>query len=106
MAEEPVHGLVAREESAPRCRVWPAFFDRPLPTVPVPLSRPDPDLELALQPLVEAIYERGRYREEIDYSRPPTPPFSPEESAWLERQLQAETPSAKRKPSRPRRGRG
>lgn len=54
--------LVAREESGPRCRVWPAFMDRPLPAIPVPLSRPDADLTLALQPLVDAIYERGRYR--------------------------------------------
>jgi hypothetical protein len=48
--------LVAREERAPRCRVWPAFFDRPLPPIPVPLSRPEPDLTLDLQPLVAAIY--------------------------------------------------
>jgi hypothetical protein len=52
--------LVAREERAPRCRVWPAFFDRPLPAIPVPLSRPDPDLTLDLQPLVDTIYEGGR----------------------------------------------
>jgi hypothetical protein len=95
--------LVAREERAPRCRVWPAFFDRPLPEIPVPLSRPDPDLTLALQPLVEAIYERGRYRESIDYSRPLVPPLSAEQAAWLERQLRNGGPAAKS--ARPRRGR-
>jgi hypothetical protein len=95
--------LVAREERAPRCRVWPASFDRPLPAIPVPLSRPDPDLTLDLQPLVEAIYERGRYREDIDYSRPLTPPLSAEQLAWLEEQLRSAGPAAK--PARPRRGR-
>src|SRR4029077_15364721 len=53
--------LVAREEKAPRCRVWPAFFDLPLPTIPIPLTKPHPDIPLALQPLVEIIYEQGRY---------------------------------------------
>jgi hypothetical protein len=54
---------------SPRCRVWPAFFDRPLPVIPIPLSKPDPDIPLALQPLIETIYEKGRYEEDIDYSR-------------------------------------
>jgi hypothetical protein len=95
--------LVAREERAPRCRVWPASFDRPLPAIPVPLSRPDPDLTLDLQPIIDDIYERGRYREDIDYTRPLTPPLSAEQAAWLAQQLrsEAETP----KPTRPRRGR-
>jgi Protein of unknown function (DUF4058) len=96
--------LVAREERAPRCRVWPAFFDRPLPPIPVPLSRPDPDLTLALQPLIDAIYERGRYREDIDYARPLTPPLTAEQSAWLEQQLRPAEPPAK-PPSKPRRPR-
>src|SRR5262249_18585136 len=26
--------LVSREEQSPRCRVWPASFDRPLPAIP------------------------------------------------------------------------
>jgi hypothetical protein len=103
--KSPYTLLVSREEQAPWCRVWPAFFDRPLPTIPVPLSQPDPDIPLALQPLVEAIYERGRYREEIDYAQPLTPPLGPEEAAWLERQLQAETASAKPRSARPRRSR-
>jgi hypothetical protein len=74
----PYYLLVAREDWAPDCRVWPAHFDRPLPTLPIPLSKPDPDIRLALQPMVEAIYERGRYHEDIDYSQPLTPPLTPE----------------------------
>jgi hypothetical protein len=94
--------LVAREERAPYCRVWPAFFDRPLPAIPVPLSRPDPDVPLELQPLVDAIYERSRYREDIDYVQPLTPPLSGEQAAWLAQQLRGD--DAGTKPPRPRRG--
>jgi hypothetical protein len=91
----PYYLLVAWEEKAPRCRVWPAFFDRPLPTIPVPLSKPDPDIPLFLQPLIETIWQRGRYGEEIDYARPLASPLSAEESAWLRQQLRAGAGPAK-----------
>jgi hypothetical protein len=71
----------------------------------VPLSRPDPDLTLALQPLIDVIYERGRYREDIDYSRPLTPPLTAAQLTWLEQQLRAAGSPAKTPPKsrRPRR---
>lgn len=81
--------LVCRRERAPYCRVWPAHFQRPLPTIPVPLSKPDPDVMLNLQSLVEAIYERSRYDSDIDYTKPLQPALKPEEAAWLEQQLRA-----------------
>jgi Protein of unknown function (DUF4058) len=97
--------LVAREERAPRCQVWPASFDRPLPVIPVPLSRPDPDLTLDLQPLIAAIYARGRYGDRIDYSRPLKPPLTADQVGWLEGQLQGRPGRAKPKPTRAKRPR-
>jgi hypothetical protein len=81
--------LVARRHKAPHCLVWPAHWQRPLPPIPVPLAKPDPDIPLHLQPMVEAIYARSRYHRSIDYSRPLTPPLGPDESAWLEQQLRS-----------------
>jgi hypothetical protein len=69
------------------CKVWPTYFQRPLPTIPVPLARPDPDIPLDLQPMIAAIYQRSRYKRSIDYNKPPSPPLSPEEAAWLQQQL-------------------
>jgi hypothetical protein len=86
--------LVSRRMWSPNCRVWPAHFRRPLPRIPVPLSSPDPDVTLELQPLIEAIYARRRYYRAIDYTKPLQPPLSAEESAWLQGQLQAKTASA------------
>jgi hypothetical protein len=100
LPNSPYYLLVAREETAPRCRVWPAYFDRPLPAIPVPLVKPDPDIPLDLQPLIEKLYRRGRYEEEIDYSKPLTPPLGPKEAAWLKQQL--ETGAAPGKPPQPR----
>ncbi len=81
--------LVARVMRNHRCRVWPAYSLRPLPRIPVPLAEPDPDVALDLQPIIDAIYERSRYGQEIDYSKPLASPLAAEESAWLEQQLRA-----------------
>jgi hypothetical protein len=68
----PYYLLVGREDRAPSCRVWPVYFHQPLPEVPVPLARPDPDIPLALQPMIEAVYERSRYGQRFDYTKPLT----------------------------------
>ncbi len=75
--------LVCRQQRAPRCKVWPATFQRPLPPIPVPLSPPDVDVRLDLQPLIAAVYTRSRYGRDLDYSRPLQPPLGPDESAWV-----------------------
>jgi hypothetical protein len=79
--------LVARAKKAQLCKVWPAHFQQPLPVIPVPLARPDPDVPLSLQPLIDTIYRRFRYERSIDYTRPLMPPLCPEQAAWLEEQL-------------------
>jgi hypothetical protein len=79
--------LVCRKSRAPYCKVWPAHFQRPLPPIPVPLASPDPDVTLSLQPMIEAIYARGRYSRSIDYSKVLTPPLTAEEQIWLTEQL-------------------
>jgi hypothetical protein len=96
--ESPYTVLVCRAVDAPYCRVWPAHFQHRLPTVPVPLLSPDPDLTLDLQPLIDDIYSLGRYGERIDYGRPLTPALSESEAAWLRERL-------KERPARPS-GRG
>ena len=81
--------LVARAKKAQLCRVWPVHWQRPLPPLPVPLAKPDPDIPLDLQPMLDAIYQRSRYERSIDYRKPLTPPLDAVETAWLEQQLQA-----------------
>jgi hypothetical protein len=55
----------------------------------VPLSKPDPDIPLELQPMIDEIYQRFRYVGSIDSSKPLTPPLDPAETTGLEQQLQA-----------------
>ncbi len=58
-----------------------------LPAIPIPLRPTDQDVLLDLQPLIDQIYENGRYSEDIDYSEPLRPPFSPEEAEWVAQRL-------------------
>jgi hypothetical protein len=81
--DSPYTFLVARSGGRGRCRVRAAYSLRPLPLVLVPLARPDPDVPLNLQPLIETLYMRSRYKRSIDYHRPLTPPLTAEENAWL-----------------------
>jgi hypothetical protein len=82
----PYYLLVGRKKESPRCRVWPAYFRAPLPEVPVPLAPPDEDVRLTLQPLVNAVYKRSRYEQDIDYGKPLRPKVSTAEAAWLKEQ--------------------
>jgi hypothetical protein len=81
--------MVAPAKKPYACLVWQGHSQKPLPSIPVPLAKPDPDIPLDLQPMIEAIYQHSRYAQSIDYTRPLSPPLGPEEAAWLKQQLKA-----------------
>ena len=85
--DSPYTLLVSCGDLFKRCRVWPAHFRQPLPTLPVPLAKPDAHIELNLQSMIEAIYERSRYATSIDYRKPLDPPLNAEETRWLTKRL-------------------
>jgi hypothetical protein len=61
--------------------VYPMALRLPLPTVPIPCRETDDDVPLPLQPLIDQIYREGGH-DDIDYSKPPNPPFGEEDAAW------------------------
>ncbi len=87
--DSPYTILVARAKKYDLCQVWPVSFQIPSPSIPVPLAKPDPDIPLDLQPMIDAIYERSRYERSINYSKPLSPPLHAAETGWLKQQLQA-----------------
>jgi hypothetical protein len=102
--KSPYYLLVSRKNQGPYCRVWSVDYHQPLPEIPVPLSSPDSDITLALQPMIDAVYERSRYRQRIDYTKPLTPPLAAGDASWLRRQLRGSA-SATKRTKRPRGGR-
>ena len=85
--DSPYTVLVARARKFDLCRVWPVYFQMRSPSIPIPLLKPDPDLLLDLQPMIDSIYQRSRYERSIDYRRPLAPPLDAAETLWLEKQL-------------------
>jgi hypothetical protein len=83
--------LVCRTLRAPTCRVTKAYSIRPLPMLRIPLSSPDSDLQVPLQPIVDEIYRRARYHRSIDYRKPHASLLAPEELAWLQEQLKTQS---------------
>jgi hypothetical protein len=82
--------MVARAKRFQSCQAWSAHFQWPLPPLPIPLAKPDPDITLYLQPLVDAIYQRFRYDDSIDYRKAlARPALKPEQAAWVKQRLRS-----------------
>jgi hypothetical protein len=81
----PYYVLVLRQTEAPKCNVFPAFAVTPLPAFPVPLSPPDADLLLELQPIVDSVIAASRYERRLRYGEPIEPPLSTAENGVLDR---------------------
>lgn len=67
------------------CDVWPLTIRQQLPTISVPLLRPDPPVTLDLGLALRTAYERARYDLRIDYTKPATPPLPMADAQWVER---------------------
>lgn len=89
-ALEPAPTYVAAVRRAPRferVEIHEFPLDRPLKPLAVPLRPTDSDVILALQPLVDESYRRGRYASVIDYSLPLVPPLTGVDAEFAERVL-------------------
>lgn len=87
--DTPYLAMVSRAYARPDCEAWPIRFQDPLPVLPIPLLRPDPDVPLDLGEALRRTYDDARYDLRIDYSQsPPPPPLSEEDGAWIETQLE------------------
>jgi hypothetical protein len=70
------------------CRVYPIGLRGPLPCLGIPLKAESPDVALDLQHVFNRVYEGGPYRRgAVDYGKPPEPPLSDDDAAWVEATL-------------------
>jgi hypothetical protein len=78
------YAMVARADRRPDCDVYAWTIHDPLPTIPIPLQVPDPDVPLDLAAVFATAFERGRYARSIDYNAPLTIPLTSQDRAWAE----------------------
>lgn len=83
------YALISRGDRRPDCHVYAWTVRQPLPTLPVPLKAPDPDLSLDLQAVFDVTYERGRYARSVNYRDALTVPLSPETLTWVVQQAKS-----------------
>lgn len=58
--------FLSRAEQRPDCQVYAWRLEDPLPTLPVPLRQPDPDVFINLASVFNTAYDRGRFHRIID----------------------------------------
>jgi hypothetical protein len=71
-----------------KTEVWPVGLRDRLPVIPIPVGASSLDLVLDLQELHDQCYDKGRY-DDIDYTRDPDPPLSPDDAKWADELLRA-----------------
>ena len=77
--------IVSRRQRRPRAAVYAWPLRDPLPTIPVPLKQPDPDVPLDLQAAFRTVYDRARYGLSLNYGADLQPPLSDDDTEWARR---------------------
>jgi len=80
--------LVSRADERPDCQVYAWPMPHPLPTLPVPLRAPDPDLQIDLCNVFNTAYDRGRFQRRINYQGPLPAHLRGEEKPWAAKLIQ------------------
>jgi hypothetical protein len=80
--------LVSQADRRPTADLYGFDLQQPIPPFPVPLMPGEEAPILALQPLLNRVYEKGRYHLAIDYGRQAVPPLQEEDRLWATDQIQ------------------
>jgi hypothetical protein len=81
--------FVSRVERRPWSEVYAWSIRDPLPTIPVPLLAPDPDVPLDLASVFATVYQKGRYERSIDHDAPLGSLLPPEHTEWVRSVIKA-----------------
>jgi Protein of unknown function (DUF4058) len=78
---------VSRADRRPKATLWPIRLSQHLPPIAVPLKPEDGSVDLDLQAVLDASYDRAGYDLEIDYGVDAVPPLEGEWNTWAHRLL-------------------
>lgn len=74
--------LVSQADRRPTADLYGFDLRQTIPPFPVPLMPGEEAPILELQPLLNRVYEKGRYHLAIDYGQPAVPPLEEEDEQW------------------------
>lgn len=81
-AELQYYILACRARELPEAKVWPFTVRDSFPDFTIPLG-PKVEVSFNLRPCADRAFQEARYDQEIDYDRPPEPPFSGPDADWV-----------------------
>ncbi|MEM1292132.1 MAG: DUF4058 family protein [Cyanobacteria bacterium P01_H01_bin.162] len=85
----PYRILVSPSDRRLQADLYGFGLQQPLPDIVLPLKPGDPPITIALQPIFDGVYDRGRYHARIDYTQPPPSlALAEADQRWLAEHLQ------------------
>jgi hypothetical protein len=76
------YAMISRSNQRPDCEVYAWSLRQPLPTIPIPLRNPDPDVSIDLGPVFRTAFARGRYGRSLPYHQSPRALLNEEDKQW------------------------
>jgi hypothetical protein len=80
----PYRVTVRASGTRPGAYLFPIWLRLPLPEIQIPLRPIDQPVRLALQPLLDAVYDGGRYGQTINYRLSLDEPLEGEDESWAD----------------------
>jgi hypothetical protein len=74
---------VSRSDERPRAGFWPIGLRDPLPVVPIPLRRGEPDARLDLRAAIDRVYDEAGFGDFL-YEQAPDPPLGEADLGWAQ----------------------
>jgi hypothetical protein len=75
--------ILSRKERRDDSDVYAWSVRRPLPTIPIPLAKPDPDISLDLAQVVTRAYDQGRYARLVNYAATLDLALAEDDRTWV-----------------------
>lgn len=76
--------LVSRSTRRPRADLYVFNLQDAIPTFPLPLQPGDSEPIVALQPLLNDLYDQGGYDLRLNYQHAPVPPLAETDATWAD----------------------
>jgi hypothetical protein len=81
--------LISRSQQRPRADLYGFNLQDVMPVFPIPLETDVPEVPIDLKPLLDNLYDLGRFGLQVNYQQePPEPKLSDSDQEWCDRLLQ------------------
>lgn len=80
-------------ESPDTAAIWAFGVRNAIPSIPIPVQADVEPVMIDLRRCIDRCYDDGRYRDQLDYSKPPDPPMNEADRLWVEQLLSRRIPT-------------